>query len=371
MITPSHPVPSPHTLWSAALLCAALLVLGPGQAQAASRLAKTQGLSNADLRLGFADPDLAGHGNLSDQVTLRARLDDGSNIYLRFLATNVATADADAEIKANVTHPNRPRLTGKERRPGGSWATAKTHLSARVGHSRFDIRVGAASFRFRHKDFDLDLELRTSLKPIRPKGGSAKDGSDDFYMTTLLAVRGRLTGTLTIHGPSGDEETDVRGVGFLEHRLGTIKPYNLAKSWVNVRVMNERHTLISSTFRRPSDEGGGDHGWLVYATDKGVQLLVPQLKIKELEHKTDGKTRYRVPRLISLTRPGGARVGTVQATKLIKRRDDLGSLGSLVRFVVERFMKPWTFEHEATFRLGPPGGVPASGKTEYIYQRLN
>jgi hypothetical protein len=190
-------------------------------------------------------------------------------------------------------------------------------------------------------------------------------------MTTLLAVRGRLTGTLTVHGPSGDEETDVRGVAFLEHRLGTIKPYNLAASWTNARVMDARHTLVSSTFRRPSDEGGKDHGWLVYATDKGVQLKVPQLVIKELEHKKDAKTGYRVPRIISWTRPGGARVGTVQATKLVKSRDDLASLGSMVRFVVERFMKPWTFEHDATFRLGPPGGVPASGETEFIYQRLN
>lgn len=361
----------PVMLWLMFVATACLLGLGVASAaQAKSRAgSKFSGLTNADLRLGFADKRLAGDGDLSDQVTLRAYLKDGTKIYLRFLATNAFTADADAELKANVERPGQKLLTGKVRRKGGAWATSADRLNARLSHSRFDIRVGSGSFRFRHKSFDLDLEIRTSFKPTRPAGGRVGDGSDDFYVTTILAPRAVLTGTLTVHSGPGAGETDLSGVAYVEHRMGTIEPYNLAQSWVNVRTMDSERTLVSSAFRRPKDEGGSLHGWMLYATAKGVEFMAPAIGVKERGHKKDRKTDYSVPRSLDYTRKNGAKIGTVKVTKLVKRRDDLSALGSMARFVVERVMKPWTFEFDASFNFTSPGGV--SGSTELIYQRIN
>ena len=56
-----------------------------------------------------------------------------------------------------------------------------------------------------------------------------------------------------------------------------------------------------------------------------------------------------------------------KVTKLRERKDDLAGLGSLERFVVKRFMQPWSYRHDASYTTSSQ----SSKRTlNYVYQQL-
>ncbi len=337
-----------------ATLCALNLLLFTPSSSAA--------IKDADLRLGFADPKLRDDSSYSDQVTLRAELDGGGSLYVRFLATNVAGADGRAELRARVSPANSPTYQVKARRGEASkWKTVKNRLYANLGSGRLEGRAGRLSVQMEDKAFRLQLEVVTDHAPVRPKGGTVKDDGD-HYVTTVLVPRGRLTGRIE---PVNGAPIEIRGVAYADLRQGNIQPDDLADRWVHLLDIGPEMTFAASALSRPDTKGRYGHAWMLQANDRALPLYSTSAKVTASRLKTDKKTSYRVPQAIQLK--GGGHSADLTVVKLRERKDDLSGLGGLERFVVERFMKPWSYRHDASYTTS---ARPESRNLNYVYQQL-
>ena len=342
------------TAWGLrALACAALI--GFSMPSAAS-------IKDADLSLGFANSELRDDSSYSDQVTLRAELEGGGSLYVRFLATNVAGADGRAELRARVSPADSETYQVKVRRDEASkWKTVGNRLYANLGRGRMEGRVGRLSVQMEDKAFRIQLEVVTDHAPIRPKGGRVKDDGD-HYVTTVLVPRGRLTGRIE---PAGGAPIEIKGVAYADLRQGNIQPDDLADRWVHLLDIGPKSTFAASALSRPDADGRFGHAWMMQATDDKLPLYSPSAKVALSGIRKDKDNDYRIPQELTLS--GGGHKASLKVAKLRERKDDLSGLGGLERFVVERFMKPWSYRHDATYTTS----VQAASRTlNYVYQQL-
>ncbi len=319
-------------------------------------------IKDGDLRLGFADSKLREDGSYSDQITLRAELDGGGSLYVRFLATNVAGADGRAELRARVSPANSPTYQVKVRRDEASkWKTVSNRLYADMGSGRIEGRVGRLSVQMEDKAFRLQLEIETEHAPLRPTGGTVKDDGD-HYITTVLVPRGRLTGRIE---PVGGEPIEIKGVAYADLRQGNIQPDDLGDRWIHLLDIGPKTTFAGSALSRPDADGKFGYAWMLQASDRGLPLYSSRATVAASSVRTDKKNDYRIPQHIVFK--GNGHKADLQVTKLRERKDDLAGLGSLERFVVKRFMQPWSYRHDASYTTS----AQSSKRTlNYVYQQL-
>jgi hypothetical protein len=319
-------------------------------------------IKDADLRLGFADSKLRDDGSYSDQVTLRAELDGGGSLYIRFVATNVAGAEGRAELRARVSPAGSETYQVKVRRSKASkWKSVSNRLYADLGSARIEGRVGRLSVQMEDKDFRLQLEVVTDHAPLRPTGGSVRDDGE-HYVTTVLVPRGRLTGRIE---PADGAAIEFTGIAYADVRQGNIQPDELADRWVHLLDIGPKTTFAASALSRPDAKGSFGHAWMMQASDSRLPLYSPRATVTASSVRTDKKNDYKIPGKILLN--GKGHRAEIQVTKLRERKYDLAALGSLERFVVERFMQPWSYRHDASYTTS----AQTSKRTlNYVYQQL-
>ncbi len=332
-------------------------------------------LADRDLAMVSATPARAEGSAFSEQLTFRLELEGGGRGYVRLLVSNLAGANGRADLRVSFDLPDRPSLGASVRKPRGQWSTAAGQLEAVLGDSTISARVGEAELKFRHAKLEVDLELESALPALRPEGGRADFGQGRYYVTTLIAPRAKVTGTLRIPREGQDpEEIELEGLGFVEHRAGNVAPYLMAKRWINVNGIGAEGSLLVSAFERAESLGGKVQGWLVYATDERVEVYEPDLDVRADGFQADAESGYQIPLKVQLA-SGDALTGIVKADALEGRLDDLRSLSKLERAIVERLMRPWTFLYRARYLLklrtaDSPEPRTLAGDATYSFQQL-
>ena len=211
------------------------------------------------------------------------------------------------------------------------------------------------------KAFRLQLEVVTDHAPLRPKGGTVKDDGD-HYITTVLVPRGRLTGRIE---PTNGAPIEIKGVAYADLRQGNIQPDDLADRWVHLLDIGPKMTFAASALSRPDAKGAFGHAWMMQASDSQLPLYSTTASVTPSRVQTDKKNDYRVPQEIRFK--GKGHTAELRVTKLRERKDDLAGLGSLERFVVKRFMQPWSYRHDASYTTSSQ----SSKRTlNYVYQQL-
>ncbi len=177
--------------------------------------------------------------------------------------------------------------------------------------------------------------------------------------------------------PLSPEELELGGAVYVEHRVGTIAPWVLAKRWYNLIDVGANYTLVMSAFERAEALGGGNQGWLFVAEDGALELYEPELEVGPTAFTTHDETGYHVPQVLFLHDQGrrGFR-GVVKGDVLTRTKDDLSGLSRLERFVVRRLMRPWTFtfgDARFLFRKRRSEGHDKAyrGNVLYRYQQLS
>ena len=331
------------------------------------------GISDADLRLGFADPANRNHGDYSEQLTLRAAFHGGGSAYIRFLVTNLGGANGRAELKARVTLPDGKSLKSKVRRAWGEWTLAEDCLGARLGESEVEARAGKTTVTVVGDGFAASLVFETDRPPLRPEGGSARGAGGLHFVTTLLGVGARVR--LGVHresDPSDGAPLTLEGIGYVEHRGGNIPPYHLTTSTMNARSLGPDGAFVASVFRRSHEGGAAASGWFAWAGSHGSWVYEPSVTVTTGDVWQDEETGYHIPRELTLAAPDGT-TAEIRAKRLVQRKDDLASLGALERFVVARLMQPWTYEYQSAygiFEAADPHEPVHQGSARYVYQQL-
>ena len=341
--------------------------------QAAAPLAvATVALRDADLALGWVDPIYQESSNFSEQVTIRLAFDgdEDAGAYIRLLVTNIGGADGRAELVTNVTLPGGRHLKSKVRRKRKDWTADRDALGATLGDARIEARVGRMVVHVVGDEGVLDLRLTTALPPLRPAGGRLVLDAERRYVTTVLAPRARVEGTFR---PRDGEPVTVTGVGYAEHRVGNIAPYSMAKRWFWIQDIRATGILVLSAFETTASAGSATHGWLLYATEDGLEVFEPEVALTVRETARDAETEYDVP--VALVARAADRTSlVVKAGEQTERKDELGSLSTLERLVVERLMKPWSFRYRTDYLLRrTKGGAPPEdvrGEAKYIFQQV-
>jgi hypothetical protein len=272
-------------------------------------------LSDADLAMGWARGGNRSTSDFSEQVVLRAELDDGGNVYAKFVVSNIAGADGRGQFSLDVKTGDGRRFEWREKADRGDWTFDTDRLRIEIGAAIIDVGVGKAQITIDGDGATLQLDIASGLPPLRPPGGRLEQGGL-FYVTTLPIPRGSARLQLTVSDPelwlpaetveepaprepapsletAAPSETPVAdapeidapeneappddaiepasdetptadgasepeadafeddGIAYVEHRWGNVPPYELAQRWYNLRVIGTDETVVMSAFERP------------------------------------------------------------------------------------------------------------------------
>lgn len=372
-------------------------------------------LTDKDLALSFSKGGNADADEFSEQLVIRAVMDDDVSVYAKLTVTNLASADGRADLTVNVTLADGRKLKFKERRDRDEWKFGRDKFFAEVGDGSVEVSVGRTRVIAKNDEFEIDFEVTTELPPLRPKGGLFDRGGR-FYMTTIPIPRGAARAhikVLTAPEPSEDtpevvpepvetpvgppadakveegetppdellaepapdtggqslpEEVELEGIGYAEHRAGNVAPYALARRWYSVLHIGEDETVMMSVFEHAPPEGtprdpqaqpGPVQGFFYAAGDDAMVLYEPEVTLQVRGWQIDDKTTYPLPQVVFVhDLKHSSFEGVILANALSERKDDLEGLSKLERIVVRKFMKPWTFRFDRArylFRKQNPG----------------
>jgi len=356
-------------------------------------------LTDKDLALAFSKGSNGDADEFSEQLVIRAVMDDDVSVYVKLTVTNLASADGRADLTVNVTLADGRKLKFKERRDRDEWKFGRDKFFAEVGDGSVEVAVGRTHVVAKNDEFEIDFEVTTALPPLRPKGGLFDRGGR-FYVTTIPIPRGAARAhikVLTAAEPAEDSETpettdappadaqgevtgeavspddllaetapeggqslpeeiDLDGIGYAEHRAGNVAPYALARRWYSVLNMADDETVMLSVFEQAPPEGtprdpqaqpGPVQGFFYAANDDAMVLYEPEVTLQVRGWQLDDKTTYPLPQVVfvhDLQR--STFEGVILANPLSERKDDLEGLSKLERIVVRKFMKPWTFRFD-------------------------
>ncbi|PKN55980.1 MAG: hypothetical protein CVU56_18565 [Deltaproteobacteria bacterium HGW-Deltaproteobacteria-14] len=362
-------------------------------------------LADRDLAMAWVKAANRDAGNFSEQLRVEAVLDDGGELSTKLTVTNIAKFDGRAEILVKVQLPGGEATPEDEdgeaededagaasavyrvkvKKDRGDWIAGEDRFDATIGDCTVVVGVGYAQVHAVGKDFVLDYRVESDLPALRPAGGRVNFGGA-FYTTTLPVPRGRLTGTLVTRGPPEEEggepvETtiDLEGSAYVEHRASDLAPYRMATKWFKMRELTSERTVVLSAFQRTAELGGGIQGWVLVASDDGLEAYEGEIELRPREETLDADTTYGVPALVFLEgKDGPGFRGVVRLNTLTRRRDDIANLSTLERIVVKRLMKPFTYifdDAEFLFKVRESDAtedeIPWRGQTTFEFQQLN
>ncbi len=327
-------------------------------------------LTDPELAMGWNKEELRDERSYSEQLVARGALDGGGDVYIKVLVTNIANADGRAELHGNITLPDGRKFRSKVRKKKGEWTSEAGAFKFKLDKSNVTFGVKRGVVHIAGDGFELDFSISDAVAPKRPAGGLV-DAGGAHYVTTLPVPRGRFAGEVTVRSGEGTTKVPFQGTITVEHRVGTIPPWRLAKSWFNLLSHDSERTVLMSAMKR-NNVSGTLQGWLIVADNDGLQVYEPELEIEAQQASPDSETGYKVPSRVYLYDKGrdDGFKGVIEGGKITTRKDDLGSLSKVERFFVEKLMKPWTFTFaEADFLL-KKGDKAVRGKTRYRYQQL-
>ncbi len=269
-------------------------------------------LTEADLALAFSKGSNSDADEFSEQLVVRAVMDDDVSVYAKLTVTNLASADGRADLTVNVTLADGRKLRFKERRDRDEWTFGRDRFQVEVGAGSVEVGVGRTRIIVKNDEFELDFEVATNLPPLRPKGGLFDRGGR-FYVTTIPIPRGVARAHIKVltaaetpeetpedapeeapealpeetrgeappdappdgnaeprppaevladeppsepeGGQSLPEEIELEGVGYAEHRAGNVAPYALARRWYSILDIGEDETVMLSVFEHAQPDG--------------------------------------------------------------------------------------------------------------------
>ncbi len=367
-------------------------------------------LTDRELALAFSKGANGDADDFSEQLVVRAVLDDEATIYVKLTVTNLATADGRADLTVSVKLADGRVLRFKERRDRGEWTFARDRFMAEVGDGRVELGVGRVHVVAQNDEFAIDFEVTTALPPLRPRGGTYDRGGR-FYVTTIPVPRGAARATVDVlvppegdwdegedEGEDGDappeappeapgetpvggadapapeggadetappadnggetwpQRVELEGLGYAEHRAGNVAPYALARRWYSILDIGEDETVMLSVFEHAPAEGaprdpgappGPVQGFFYATGDEAMKLYEPEIDLRVRGWRSDEKTSYPIPEVVFVSDVKRSSFeGVIVAGPLSDRKDDLGGLSRLERIVVRKFMKPWTFRFD-------------------------
>lgn len=364
-------------------------------------------LADSDLTMAWAKAANRDAGSFSEQLRIDAVLDDGGEVSTKLTVTNIAKFDGRAEILAKVQLPGGESEVDDEdddaeeapateaaattvyrvkvKKDRGDWTAGKDRFDATIGDCTVVVGVGYAEVHAVGKDFVLDYRVESDVPALRPAGGLVNFGGA-FYTTTLPVPRGRLTGTLVTRGPPEEEggepveETiDLEGWAYVEHRATDLAPYRMAAKWFKMRELTTERTVVLSAFQRTAELGGGIQGFVMVASNDGLEAYEGEVELRLRDETLDADTTYGVPALVFLEgKDGPGFRGVIRLNTLTQRRDDIANLSTLERIVVKRLMKPFTYIFDGADYLfkvresdATEDEIPWRGQTTFEFQQLN
>jgi hypothetical protein len=333
----------------------------------------THRLSPGEFALGYQDKKNTQAAGYSEQLTFTGRFADKGRLHARLFITNMAGGNGRAELNIRLTTPQGETKSYKVTRKKGSWSYTRGEFDVLVGKNRIRFVQGEAQLTLRGPGIEADLNITSNLPAFRPSGECTQFGEGYYYQTTVLFPRGQIKGVVRLTTEEkSDEEMEVEGTVFAEHRQGNIALYTMSRRWIQVKDIGSERTFVLSAFQRAQRLGSRVHAWMYVATDDSFLVYEPTLDVSLEGQSVDEKNGYSIPKSLSFRSENGS-VGAVKSDRLVSAKSDLQSLHPLVKSLVSVFMDPWTYRYDIRYLIRPD---PLSDKTytgvgSYSYMQLH
>jgi hypothetical protein len=333
----------------------------------------THRLSPGEFTLGYQDTKNAQAGGYSEQLTFTGRFADKGRLNARLFITNMAGGNGRAELNIRITTPAGQVKAYKVTRKKGAWSYTRGEFDVLVGGNRIRFVQGEAQLTLRGPGIEADLSITSDLPAFRPSGEGTQFGEGYYYQTTVLFPRGQIEGVVRLTSEAeSDEEMEVEGTVFAEHRLGNMALYTMSKRWIQVKDIGSDRTFVLSAFQRAERLGGHVHAWMFVATDDSFLVYEPTIDVSLEGQSVDAKNGYTIPKALSFRSKNGS-VGAVKSDRLVSAKSDLQSLNPLVKSLVSVFMDPWTYRYDIRYlvRPDPLSEEAYTGTGSYSYMQLH
>ncbi|NUN12128.1 MAG: hypothetical protein HUU55_00675 [Myxococcales bacterium] len=315
--------------------------------------------SGSDKKIETADlvPNLPDAENGTVKYTFEAYFPDNISIYWSSRLFNFGPGDGKCEAKSRLEIGSRKMRHSNDLDKGDYKITAQPLELVFQDHvlsgGPDGIRIVATG-----KEYSYDLVFKPTVKNWRPGNGRVDFGGAGFFDTLLIPPKGTVEGTITVDG----ETKQVKGSGYGTMSRSSIAPHDMAKRWLEFRVVRGNTVVFFKEFLTPNRFGDKSIGWLLVAHKGKVLVATSDYTVEYGDFVTDEKSsqKYRVPQALIIKAKNGENELTlgIKGTKQKDRDDVLANMNAIERAIVSKFAKPITYNYSAAFEVRYTGANP-------------
>lgn len=306
--------------------------------------------------------------------------DDGTFVALQFANSSLGFGiDRKASARIAVIEPHGFNRGGEESDgvtlgdrgfdwDNGDWNWEEVDGGYDV-HWRDCTLVGTAEgievyARDRHHTVFLELSIEAEGPLFRPGDGRMEFGWDRHAFYELQAYpRVHATGRINRKDEryADDNWVPFEGVGYIEHALTNVFPYEIAQSFLGFRALRgDGLSIVLDSLMLPDNRGARAVPWLVVLLDGEMIFESYDVTIVPVDERTEtwGGTEYEIPYGYQVeARANGDVVRvTVDNSELVSADSFLNRVSGFVRSIIGAVMSPYDFElsndYDAYVRIG-------------------
>lgn len=303
----------------------------------------------------------------NENYFLIAITDAGHYGYVNILISNTGAKPGMPAVSFTIVTPDKKRLVKDlDYQPE----------DLKMARDKFDLRIGANSFRQTPAGYDLkvgDQTLGMELSYVnRVPGLKVGDGravfgakGEDIMYINYPGPRPDVTGKFFING----KVVPVAGWGYIDHSYTVTNPSNFEETWHNLKFRSDTHTLLISSFGAP-DKFERDFALAIVTDQNRVICVSTDVKVTEEQVKKDAESGKMYPGRVRYEVRGDACTvkAVMDSSRLTEKFDVLAKLdrkawGKAAKFVINTFIaEPWYFRSVGPVEIE----LTAGGQTSKI-----
>ncbi len=206
--------------------------------------------------------------------------------------------------------------------------------------------------RNRHHTVFLELSIEAEGPLFRPGDGRMEFGWDRHAFYEVQAYpRVRATGRINrkAERAADDNWVPFEGVGYIEHALTNVFPYEIAQSFLGFRALRpDGLSVVVDSLLLPDARGARAVPWVVVLLDGEMIFESYDVSIITTDARTEdwGGTEYEVPYGYQIEARSGADIVRVAVdnSELVSADSFLNRVSGLVRSIIRSVMAPYDFE---------------------------
>ncbi len=355
--------------WAVSMI---LLIGVPAAAvSSVSRFGKEQPVSIEDFR-----PHPADRESYHEEWSHGVWLEDGGNIGIDFVISNIGMGDGNGAVRASYKAPNQKRIKCIQKFDDDEWSYGKKGaFYLQYGKNRLEGDLKGLRLTVRCKTLDLDLHFETLIPPAKPGGGVLRFGKKDGqYSMVFPSPRARVTGTARVKG----QAIQIAGIGHASHSRTTMYPQDQIRRWFRFKQVDANFSIIMAELESEEDYNHSTHGWVLILDKEGRLLVSGKTNFSFDSYLQDQKSEegYRVPRRVRFAAVDGPNqaTGVLKMKEITSISDPTADLGMIRRAFVRRFTKPKSYRMSCQYDIKvktPAGDRRFQGEGSYQFMHVN